>query len=354
MKKIKLLIVDDSALIRELFTRLLSTEEDIEVLDTAIDPMDAREKIKRLNPDVITLDIEMPKMDGLSFLEKIMALRPMPVIMVSTLTQKGASSTIKALELGAVDYVSKPLGEQTEGVLEALKQELAGKIRAAAGAKVRQHSRVQQAKPNILGFNPHSSCKKIIAIGSSTGGVEALRDIFLTLPANCPPIVMTQHMPEQFTASFAARLNSLSAVEVAEATEGAKLKTGHAYLAPGGRHLSVIKKGAEYFCKIEDGANVSGHKPSVDVLFKSVAETIGADAIGIILTGMGKDGAEGMLKMHEKGAYTIGQNQASCVVYGMPKAAFNIGAVDIELPLNEIAAHMLKFAENERRNSHAS
>lgn len=354
MKKIKLLIVDDSVVIRELYKSLLSTEQDIEIVDTAIDPYDAREKIKRLNPDVITLDIEMPKMDGLSFLEKIMALRPMPVIMASTLTQKGASATIRALEIGAVDYVSKPLGEHTDDILENLKQDLISKIHTAAAANIKAHSRAQATKPSVHNFNPVGFCKKIIAIGSSTGGVEALRDIFLTLPANCPPIVMAQHMPEQFTGSFAARLDSLSEVSVCEAKDGLKLQPGHAYLAPGGKHLVVIKKGNEFFCKINDDDKVSGHKPSVDVLFRSIAETVGADAIGIILTGMGKDGAEGMLKMHGNGAYTIGQSQASCVVYGMPKAAASLGAVDIELPLNEIAKHMLKYAENDRRASHAS
>ena len=352
MKPINVLIVDDSALIRKMWTELLSSAEGIKVLDTAVDAVDAREKIKRLNPDVLTLDIEMPSMDGLSFLEKIMTLRPMPVIMVSTLTQKGAGATIRALETGAVDYISKPMGALNEDTLTPLKDELISKIKGAAKANLvsRSHQRKSQDTTPVLSFSGNAD--HIIAIGSSTGGVEALRDIFLTLPANSPPIVMTQHMPEQFTPSFAARLNNLSQVTVSEARHGDRLKQGHAYLAPGGRHMKIVSKGSGLFCHIEDGPLVSGHKPSVDVLFQSVAETVGARAIGAILTGMGKDGAAGMLKMREVGAYTIGQSQNSCVVYGMPKAAFAMGAVMIELPLLEIAAHMLAVCEQKGKKSH--
>lgn len=354
MKPITVLIVDDSALIRKLFVELLAHEDSIQVLDTAVDAMDAREKIKRMNPDVLTLDIEMPGMDGISFLEKIMALRPMPVVMVSTLTQKGAGVTIRALEIGAVDYISKPTGSMGDDVLGALKLELVSKIQAAAKANIasRSQSKKTQVAPAVLKF--HGNSDRIIAIGSSTGGVEALRDIFLTLPANCPPIVMTQHMPEQFTPSFAARLNSLSQVTVAEATHGARLQEGHAYLAPGGRHLKIAKKGGMLVCQIEDSPHVSGHRPSVDVLFDSVADTVGANAVGVILTGMGKDGANGMLKMREAGAYNIGQSQSSCVVYGMPKAAHAIGAVHIELPLSEIAAHMLAACEREGKKANVT
>lgn len=344
MSPITVLIVDDSAFIRKLFSEMLSDAPDIQVVGTAIDAQDAREKIKRLNPQVLTLDIEMPGMDGLSFLEKIMTLRPMPVVMVSTLTQKNAQETIHALETGAVDYISKPLGTQNRDSMDFLRHELIGKVRAAAQANlVRGTAKPKQ--PQLLTFTPQKPCNKIIALGSSTGGVEALRDIFLTLPANCPPIVMTQHMPEQFTPSFAARLNLLSGVTVAEAYDGAKLEAGHAWLAPGNRHLSVVRNGRDLFCRLDDGPHVSGHRPSVDVLFSSVAEAAGAQAVGAILTGMGKDGAQGLLNMREAGAYTLGQSQSSCVVYGMPKAAMTAGAVMLELPLTEIAAHILRHCE---------
>lgn len=353
MKPITVLIVDDSALIRTMFRELLSEAGDIQVLDTAVDAVDAREKIKRLNPDVVTLDIEMPGMDGLSFLEKIMALRPMPVIMASTLTQKGAGETIRALEIGAVDYISKPTGSQTRNVLAELKDELIAKVRMAAAANLKSHGQAAKKEKKILAFNPTSEHLPILAFGSSTGGVEALREVFSVLPANCPPIVMTQHMPEQFTASFAARLDGLSEVTVAEATNGALLKAGHAYLAPGNRHLTIAQSRAGLICELHDGPKISGHRPSVDVLFESVAEIAGAQAIGTIFTGMGKDGAKGLLNMKQRGAYTIGQNEHSCVVYGMPKAAKMLGAVCEELPLHEIPVRLLKLCEQER-NRHVS
>lgn len=348
MKPITVLIVDDSVLIRKLYCELLASEPDIQVLDTAVDAVDAREKIKRLNPDVLTLDIEMPGMDGLSFLEKIMSLRPMPVIMASTLTQKGAGETIRALEIGAVDYISKPTAN-IEDAMEQLKHDLTSKIRAAAKANVKPKGAAKPAEVKVLSFNPPSPMRHIIAIGSSTGGVEALRDIFTVLPANSPPIVITQHMPEQFTPSFAARLNSISQVEVSEAVHGAKLKSGHAYIAKGGVHMSIAKLGGQLVCQLADGPLVSGHKPSVDVLFDSVADVVGASAVGVMLTGMGKDGAAGMLRMRERGAYNIGQNQTSCVVYGMPRAAKEAGAVHTELPLSEIAGHMLDFCAKDRK-----
>lgn len=354
MKPIRVLIVDDSALIRKIFQEILTENEDIDVVGTAINAQDAREKIKQLNPDVVTLDIEMPGMDGLSFLEKIMTLRPMPVIMASTLTQKGAAETIRALEIGAIDYISKPVQSQTRGTLSVLRDELVSKVRTASQANIGARNASALVQPKQLGFKTPRANDKIIAIGSSTGGVEALRDIFLTLPENTPPIVMTQHMPEHFTTSFAARLNGLSRVNVAEAYEGAKLQTGHAWLAPGGKHLKVVRKGADYICRLNNGENVSGHRPSVDVLFDSVAEAAGANAVGVILTGMGKDGAAGMLKMREQGAYTVGQSQNSCVVYGMPKAAFVLGAVIKELPLSEIASHVLTYCEQEGKRLHAN
>lgn len=346
MKKISVLIVDDSALIRQIFQEMLSSEPDIEVLGTACDPYDAREKIKQLNPDVITLDIEMPKMDGLSFLEKIMTLRPMPVVMVSSLTQKGAETTIRALEFGAFDTVAKPITNQTRLTISRMQDELVSKIRAAASANIQQRSLTKRRiPPEVLSFHPSSLRKHIIAIGSSTGGVEALRDVFIRLPANTPPIVISQHMPEKFTTSFAERLNSLSQVTVHEAANHMRLQAGHAYLAPGGMHLRVAKIGGEFVCKVEDGPCVSGHKPSVDALFHSVAQAAGAQAVGVILTGMGKDGAEGLKAMRDAGAYTIGQNHATCVVYGMPKVAFELGGVQTELPLQEIAGEILRYCE---------
>lgn len=352
MKPITVLIVDDTALIRHLFTEMLADAADIEVVGTAIDAVDAREKIKRLNPNVLTLDIEMPGMDGLSFLEKIMSLRPMPVIMASTLTQKGAGETIRALELGAIDYISKPT-TQSNDALGLLKNELIEKIRTAAKANLAPRGRSIASDIKVLPFNPTGTPRHVIAIGSSTGGVEALRDVFTALPANSPPIVIAQHMPEQFTGSFAARLNTLSQVTVAEATHGAVLKAGHAYLAPGNQHLTVAKSGGTLICQLDSNPHVSGHRPSVDVLFHSVAQAVGKNAVGVILTGMGKDGAAGMLNMREQGAYNIGQSQNSCVVYGMPKAAHMLGGVHIELPLLDIARHMLIHCEQERKSAHA-
>lgn len=348
MKVITVLIVDDSVLIRQMFTEMLSSVPDIKVLDTASDPIEAREKIKQLNPDVLTLDIEMPKMDGLSFLEKIMTLRPMPVVMASSLTQKGADETIRALEIGAFDYVSKPVTNQNRDTIGALKDELIAKVRAASLANMTRRSmgRQQVAAPGVIPFNPQGGhSRHIIAIGASTGGVEALREIFQRLPGNCPPIVITQHMPVAFTKSFAARLNSYSQVTVSEACNHDRLKTGHAYLAPGGLHLKVVKVGMDFVCKLEDGASVSGHKPSVDVLFHSVAEAVGSRAVGVILTGMGKDGAMGLKDMRDHGAYNFGQNEASCVVYGMPQVAQKMGAVHKELPLSDIAGAVLHFCE---------
>lgn len=347
MKPIQVLIVDDSALIRQMFSEMLSSEPDIRVLDTACDPYEAREKIKKLNPDVLTLDIEMPKMDGLTFLEKIMTLRPMPVIMASSLTQRGADETIRALEIGAFDTIGKPVSNQNRDTIGQLKEQLVAKIRAAAKANVAAARRSDSQVPKVVTFHPPGGvARHIIAIGASTGGVEALKEIFIRLPANTPPIVVTQHMPEHFTKSFAARMDSISQVKVCEAANHDRLKAGHAYIAPGGsRHLKIVRVGPDFVCKLEEGPPVSSHRPSVDVLFHSVAEAAGAKALGVILTGMGKDGAEGLKAMHDKGSYTIGQNQASCVVYGMPQVAMKIGAVTRELPLQEIPAAMLGYCE---------
>jgi two-component system chemotaxis response regulator CheB len=349
MKPITVLIVDDSAFIRQMLHEILSTDPGIKVVGEAADPYDAREKIKKLNPDVLTLDIEMPKMDGLTFLEKIMSLRPMPVVMLSSLTQRGADSTIRALEIGAFDTISKPATQQTAASIMALKEEIIDKVKAAATANIQQRRATPQESGQslIVPFNPQGPLyHEVIAIGSSTGGVEALRELFLRLPENSPPIVITQHMPQHFTTSFATRLSGLSKVKVNEARNHDRLKVGHAYIAPGNFHLKVVRLEDELVCKIEDGPLVSGHRPSVDVLFHSVAEAVGPKAIGVILTGMGKDGAEGMLAMRNKGSYNVGQNKASCVVYGMPQVAASIGATHKELPLLDIPAHILQLCEN--------
>lgn len=344
-KKIKVLIVDDSAFIRQIFESILSEDPEIDVVGTAIDPYDAREKIKILNPDVITLDIEMPKMDGIAFLEKIMALRPMPVVMVSTLTQKGADSTIRALELGAVDYVSKPTDNQTIDNLKALKDELIAKVKNAASAQVRNtgHRKVVPDKNDVVQFPLGKAIKrKFIAIGASTGGVEALKEVLCRMPANSPPILIVQHMPPKFTKSFADRLNNICQMRVHEASDGQEIIPGNVYIAEGSKHMRIEKHGMKYICRVKAGENVSGHCPSVDVLFSSVAECLGANVVGVILTGMGKDGAQGMLKMKQAGSLNIGQNQDTCIVYGMPKEAYASGAVDIEVPLIEVAREIIR------------
>lgn len=340
-KKIRVLIVDDSALIRQMFTEMLGSSPEIEVIGTAFDPYDAREKIKQMNPDVITLDVEMPKMDGISFLEKIMHLRPMPVVMVSTLTQKGADITIQALELGAVDYVSKPTTSLTRDTIGPLKDELISKVIGAAGAKVGSNTVNEQAVSKVADFTGIVG-KTLIAIGSSTGGVEAIRDVLTRLPGNMPPIVITQHMPELFTKSFAARLDKLCATTVVEAVQGQKLQQGHAYIAPGSHHMEIVRQHNGYIAQLNDGPLVSGHRPSVDVMFASVAEATGAHTVSAILTGMGKDGAAGMLRIRQSGGYTIGEHEQTCVVYGMPKAAYQLGAVEKVLPLHNIPAEIIR------------
>lgn len=347
MKKISVLIVDDSALIRRLLSEILSGFDDIHVIGTATDPFDAREKIKALNPDVVTLDIEMPKMDGLSFLEKIMTLRPTPVVMVSTLTQNGADATLRALETGAVDYIAKPANGDIASRISDLRDEFATKIRMAAQANISKAVTKVTEKVIPLSFTA-SMPDVVIAMGSSTGGVEALRDIFSMLPAGCPPIVMTQHMPAQFTPSLAKRLDSVSQLSVKEAVNGDVLQSGHAYLAPGSAHMRVVRRGGRYVCVLDHSELVSGHRPSVDVLFSSVAEAVGEHAIGIILTGMGKDGANGLLSMRNAGARTIGQNASSCVVYGMPRAAFEVGAVERQAALNDIPREIISMLREAR------
>lgn len=340
MKKITILIVDDSFSIRRMFCEILAAEPDFDVLDTASDPFDAREKIKRLNPDVITLDVEMPKMDGLSFLKKIMALHPMPVVMVSTLTGKGTETAIASLQLGAVECVGKPQ-VQTNEELQSFAQELCTKIRTAASAHV--HARAEPKPRRVLASAALApNAPKLIAIGASTGGVEALTEVLSSLPAHCPPIVITQHMPPVFTQSFANRLSTISALEVKEAKDRMPCRQGLAIIAPGGTQLRILRSGNQFVCKVTNEAPYNNYRPSVDILFHSVAEHAGNGALGIIMTGMGKDGAEGLLEMRQGGADTIGQDQSSCVVYGMPQAAAKIDAVCEVVPLTLIADAIVK------------
>ena len=335
---IKVLIVDDSPLMRQILTEMLSNEEDMQVVGSAADPLVAREMIKQLNPDVMTLDIEMPRMDGLAFLEKVMTLRPMPVVMVSTLTEAGADATLQALELGAVDFFAKPKSVLRDGMARN-REELVAKVRAAAGARIRPpSSRPVRAAYTGGGFGPGT---KIVAIGSSTGGVEALRDLIISLPEDFPAILIAQHMPPKFTTSFAARLNTLAKVTVHEASDQAPVHPGHVYIAPGEAHLLLARSPRGYMCRLSQDGLVSGHRPSADVLFQSVADSGCKDVVGVILTGMGKDGAQGLLKLRESGAYTIGQDERSCLVYGMPKAAMAIGAVCSEIALSRIVPEMI-------------
>lgn len=336
---IKVLVVDDSALIREVLTRMLNRDGDITVVATATDPIDAREKIKQLNPDVVTLDIEMPNMNGLQFLDKLMRLRPTPVVMVSTLTKKGASETLLALELGAVDFVAKPSAEFAGGI-EAFGAGLRDKIRAAAKSDVRGRSASRAEPAKVAIKTAAAPAGALIAIGASTGGVEAIRAVLSMLPIDCPPIVIAQHMPAGFTSRFAARLDELCAIKVVEAEDRQPLLAGHAYVARGDYHLRVERSSGQLKTRLGQDDLESGHRPSVDVLFESVARTVGAMAVGAILTGMGRDGARGLKLMRDAGAYTVGQSQASSLVYGMPRVAFEEGAVVEQAPVEAIAARL--------------
>lgn len=341
MSKIGVVIVDDSALIRNMLTDILNSDPAIQVLGSAADPYQARELIKETNPDVITLDVEMPRMDGLTFLDKIMRLRPTPVIMISSLTQKGADATLRALEMGALDYVGKPQIGLQSGI-EELAGEIISKVKSASRANLSTIRRKPaQSAPNHSSIN-YQTTEKIIAIGASTGGVEALSYILAEMPADCPAIAIAQHMPKNFTSSFAKRLNEQVLPSVTEAKHNARLLPGHVYIAPGDQHLVIAKSGADYICKLEDGPLVSGHKPSVDQMFYSVAKTVGSNAVGVILTGMGKDGADGLLEMRNAGAKTIGQDEASSTIYGMPGVANDIGAVEKQTSLSQMATSILK------------
>ena len=336
----RVLVVDDSPTMRGLITAILNSDPDVDVVGQAGDAMEARQAIKQLNPDVVTLDIEMPNMNGLEFLEKIMRLRPMPVIMVSTLTHRGAEASLAALEIGAFDCVGKPAPGDVRPFYD-----LAEKVKAAARSQrnyVRPAAVTSQA-PVAASATDFRVGRKIVAIGSSTGGVEALITVLQKFPRNCPPTVITQHMPSTFTKSFAERLNRICAPVVQEATDGARLEIGKIYLAPGGeRHLQVSNHSAPC-CRLVERDPVNGHRPSVDVLFDSVAELAGRNAVGVILTGMGRDGAAGLLKMRHAGARTIGQNEKTCVVYGMPRVAYELGGVEQQLPLGAIGEEILKI-----------
>jgi two-component system chemotaxis response regulator CheB len=338
--KIKVLIVDDSALIRNMLSGILNNDARIEVVGTAVDPIDAREKIKRLNPDVITLDVEMPKMDGITFLEKLMSLRPTPTIMVSTLTGKGTDATIAALELGAIDCIAKPK-IHNDDELAQFSKDLIEKIYIASDAKIFS-KRAEVKKIENQNYKLKLNAPKLIAIGASTGGVEAISKVISNLPKQMPPIIITQHMPAGFTNSFAKRLSSICAIEVMEASEGLAIKSGRAIIACGNKHLTLRPRGSFYECHLYDGAAVSGHKPSVDVMFHSVARHLGADAMGIIMTGMGRDGANGLLAMKQNGATNIAQSGDSCVVYGMPRQAVTIDAVHEIIHLDKIATVIIK------------
>ena len=341
-QKVKtVLVVDDSALMRQLLTSILSSDPELEVVGAANDPIQARQMIKELNPDVITLDVEMPKMDGLSFLEKIMRLRPMPVVMVSSLTQKNAEVTLSALALGAVDFVGKPTIDLQRG-MEEKRDEIVSKVKTAAQARVAARAPASSNKGKIVPGPGYVSTEKIVAIGSSTGGVEALGRIITALPTDSPAVLIAQHMPASFTANFASRLDGNSSVTVMEAEDGARVLPGHVYIAKGDVHLELARSGGNYVCKFSDTPPVSGHKPSVDVLFESVSKSAGQNAIGVILTGMGRDGAEGLLKMRDAGAVTLGQDQATSLVYGMPKVAMQLGGVMNEFPLNKIAEKIIE------------
>ena len=348
-KKIKVLVIDDSALIRGVMKEIINRENDMVCVGAAPDPLVAREMIKSLDPDMLTLDVEMPRMDGLDFLERLMRLRPMPVLMVSTLTELGADITFRSLELGAVDFIAKPKMDIARG-MEEYAAEITDKIRAVAQARVRKTSTAQDIQkkysadailPSVAGR--FASTEKLIVIGASTGGTEAIKEVLVKLPADSPGILITQHMPENFTKSFADRLNGLCKISVKEAEHNERILPGHAYIAPGHSHLLLARSGANYMTRLDQGSPVNRHRPSVDVLLRSVANIAGANAIGIILTGMGKDGTQGLLEMKQTGAFTIAQDEESCVVFGMPKEAIAAGGVCEVLPLQNIARRTLEY-----------
>lgn len=356
---IRVLIVDDSALVRQVLTEILSSDPDLEVVGAAQDPHIAREKIKQLQPDVMTLDVEMPRMDGITFLSNVMRLRPMPVVMVSSLTESGAGVTLDALAMGAVDFVTKPKIDIAHGLREYA-EEVCRKVKIAARARVQARvvtprdagayrdveqkygvdAVIKRREPLKIGFKTTDT---IIAIGASTGGTEAIRECLEAMPADSPGTVITQHIPETFSTTFANRMNTISPMHVCEAQDGQQILPGHVFIAPGNRHLSVERTGARFVCRLNDGPPVNRHRPSVDVLFRSVAQTAGSNAIGVILTGMGDDGAQGLLEMLEAGARTIAQDEATSVVWGMPGEAVKRGAAEQILPLQKVTTEVLRL-----------
>jgi two-component system, chemotaxis family, protein-glutamate methylesterase/glutaminase len=350
-KTIRVLVVDDSALVRQILVEVLNKAPDVEVVGTASDPFMARDRIKELNPDVLTLDVEMPRMDGLDFLEKLMRLRPMPVVMVSSLTERGSEITLRALELGAVDFVTKPRLGIRDGLIEYT-QMIGDKIRAASRARVKQvlqgvpgagagrGSALAAASAPLLN-NPLVSTEKLIIVGASTGGTEAIREVLTPLPPDAPAVMIAQHMPPGFTRSFAQRLNTLCRITVKEAEHGERVLPGHAYIAPGHAHLLLARSGANYVAHLSDEPPVNRHRPSVDVLFRSAARHAGKNALGVILTGMGRDGAAGLLEMRQAGAFTFAQDEPSCVVFGMPREAIALGGACDIAPLSEMSRRIM-------------
>ncbi|MFT3957001.1 MAG: chemotaxis response regulator protein-glutamate methylesterase [Piscinibacter sp.] len=351
MAKTRVVVVDDSALVRSLLSEIINRQPDMECVGAAADPLIAREMIRNTNPDVITLDVEMPRMDGIDFLGKLMRLRPTPVVMVSTLTERGADVTLRALELGAVDFVAKPKIGVSDG-LKQLAEEITDKVRIASKAHLRRLA-TPVAGPAAGGeATPHKpapvaslgrlSTEKIVFIGASTGGTEATKEVLMQLPPDSPAVMITQHMPPGFTKSYAARLDGLCRIRVAEARDGERVLPGHAYIAPGGHHLSVERSGANYIARVQVGEPVNRHMPSVEVLFKSAARVVGPNALGIMLTGMGADGAKAMREMRDAGSYNFVQDEASCVVFGMPREAIGHGAANEVLPLTQIAGKLIE------------
>ena len=343
--KTRVLVVDDSALMRGILTQMINLAPDMEVVGSAPDAPTAREMIKALNPDVLTLDVQMPQMDGIEFLDRLMRLRPMPVVMVSSFTEAGSETTLRALELGAVDFIGKPRSDGGRS-MEAYAEELVEKIRAARTARLRRYSKMSArptspAEPAAAPRPAGSANGRIIFVGASTGGTEAIKEFLLGIPENCPPILIVQHMPETFTASFARRLDSLCAPRVIEAQGNERVEPGTVYIAPGHSHLLIRRGPAGYLTELSGADPVNRHRPSVDVLFDSAASLVGRQALGVILTGMGKDGAQGLLRMRQAGARTFGQDEASCVVYGMPREAFLVGAVEEQCSLDEISRRVL-------------
>jgi len=357
--KIKVLIVDDSSLIRKLLSEILASDSGIEVVGTAQDPFAAREKIKQLQPDVITLDVEMPRMDGITFLKNLMRLHPIPVIMISSLTEKGADVTLEALESGAIDFVSKPKLDLAHSLPEYT-QEIVSKVKAAANANVHavMHTpssigevAAKNSADVILEKNNRATKKHfkttdtIIALGASTGGTEAIKEVLMRMPADAPGMVISQHIPEAFSGPFSKRMNSCSAMTVYEAHDGQQILPGHVYIAPGSHHLLIERDGARFVCRLNDGPPVNRHRPSVDVMFRSVAQNVGHNAIGVILTGMGDDGAAGMKELHDAGAGTIAQDEKTSVVWGMPGEAVKLGGVDSVLPLNSVSGKIITLSK---------